>query len=145
MRRTFLQVHKIKKIVTSFSDKELLFRLKFGCVRLFSHGGRFGLKLVGFGSVLEEIGVLLVRTGDEHVGCPEVGGEVGVSLGDAVEGGLDEVTKSTGGTGGASVDILDTSELEELLGGAGGNDTSTTGGGDETEANGTALTGDLVV
>ena len=82
------------------------------------------------------------RDGEGAV-VPEVRGQVTVGLGDGLEGSLDEVTQSPGGTARGGVDILNTGELQQLLGDTSGNKTSTTGGGDETDRDGTALSGDL--
>ena len=74
---------------------------------------------------------------------PEIGGEVPVGLGESVETSLDEVLGGSGVTGGRGVDIIDTGELEELLGDGSTNNTSSAGGGDELASDGTALAGDL--
>ena len=52
---------------------------------------------------------------------------------------LTKVSQSSGGSPGWGVTILNTSHLEKLLGYRGGNNTSTTGGGDEPHPNGAAL------
>lgn len=87
--------------------------------------------------------MFLEGTGSEVSGGPVIRSEVGIGLGDAGEGSLDEVTKSSGGTSRASVDVFDSGELKELLGSFGGDDASTTGGRDEAETNGTTFTGNL--
>jgi len=46
-------------------------------------------------------------------------------------------------TGGRGVDIIDTGELEELLGDGSADNTSSTGGGHELASDGTALSGDF--
>ena len=97
--------------------------------------------LLGLGEV---VGELLVR-GLGEVGLrPEVGGEVAVGLADSVEGGLDEVAHGLGLTPGGGVAVLDTSELENLLGGGGGHKSGTAGGGDQADGDGARLSGDLL-
>jgi len=91
----------------------------------------------------KEVGVLLKRGLGESILGPHVGGEVGVGLLDGVEGGLGEVSKGLGVTTRRGENVLNTSESDELLGDTGGDDTSTTGSGDETHGDGTALSGDL--
>lgn len=65
---------------------------------------------------------------------PQVGGEEAVGVGDSDEGSLEGVLEGLGGAGGGGVGILNTSELEESLDGGGGNETGTTGGGDELQS-----------
>lgn len=91
----------------------------------------------------EEVRVLLERRLGKSILGPHVGGEVGVGLLDGVEGGLGEVSKGLGVTTRRGEDVLDTGESDELLGDTGSDDTSTTGGRDETHGDGTALSGDL--
>jgi len=108
-----------------------------------SHRASFGLELVRFSGVLEEISVLLEGTCGEVGRCPVIRGEVSIGFGNALKASLDEITKSSGGTSGASVHVLDTSELNKFLGGAGGDDTSTTRGRDHADTDGTTFTSDL--
>lgn len=75
----------------------------------------------------------------ELVGGPEVGGKVLVSATNGGNSGLGEVTSSSGLTTGLGVDVLNTGELEDLLGDRGGDNTSTTGSRDEADADGTSL------
>jgi len=91
----------------------------------------------------EEIGVFLEGALAQATLLPQVGGEVGVGLSDSEEGGLHEVTHSLRATLGLGVNIVDTGELENLLGHLGGDDTSSAGGRDEAHGHGTALSGNL--
>lgn len=81
----------------------------------------------------QRVSVLLQGTPDELRLLPEVGSEEGVGVGHGSEGGLEGVLEGLGGAGGRGVGVLDTSELEEALDGGRGNETSTTGRGDELE------------
>jgi len=98
---------------------------------------------VGRGGILKEGGELLVRRGSELLLGPEIGGKVGVGLDESVVGGEDEVAQSLGVTTRLSVAIVDTSVLQDLLGGLGSDKVSTTRSGDEADADGTTLAGDL--
>jgi len=88
-------------------------------------------------SVLGEGGLDVLGSG------PEIRGEELVGVGNSLEAGLDEVLGSSGGTGGGSEDIIDTSELQDLLGDGGSDETGTTGGGGQLEAAGATLTSRL--
>lgn len=99
--------------------------------------------MVTFLGLLQVVSVFLEGRLLESGGGPEVGGEVAVGFEEGLVGGLDEVTQGAGRTAGAGVHILDTSHLEDLLGGTSSDDTSTTGGGDQAEADGTTGAGDL--
>ena len=57
--------------------------------------------------------------------------------------GLQEVTHGSGRSLGLGVHILDTSELQETLGCGGSNDTSSTGGGNESAHDGANLSANL--
>lgn len=94
-------------------------------------------------SLGQEVGVLLVGSLDEVSLSPEVGGEVSVGLGAAAEDGLDEVTHGLGLSSGGGVAIVNTSELENPLGGGGSDEPSTAGSGDQTDSDGSRLSGDL--
>ena len=96
--------------------------------------------LLVVGKILRES--LEGRDGERAV-KPEVRGQITIGLGDGLEGSLDEVTQSTGGTARGGVDILNTSELQQLLGDTGSNKTGTTRSRDKTDRDGTALSGDL--
>lgn len=74
---------------------------------------------------------------------PQVRGEIGVGLTDGKESSLHEVTHGLGSTLSLGVDVMDTSELEHLLGDLGGNDTSSARGGDKTHDDGTAFSSHL--
>lgn len=56
---------------------------------------------------------------------------------------LNEISKSLGGTPRGSEDIIDSGELQDLLGNPSGNDSGTTRGRDHADGDGTALSGDL--
>lgn len=101
------------------------------------------LGLGGLGSVGEPDGVDLEVISGERAIKPEIGCEVTIGLGQGEEGGLDEVTEGLGVTNRGCVDILDTGELQELLGHAGGDNAGTTRSGDETDSDGSALSGEL--
>jgi hypothetical protein len=60
-----------------------------------------------------------------------------------LEASLDEVLGGSGGAGGGSEDIIDTSELQDLLGDGSSDETGTTGSGGQLEAAGTTLTSRL--
>jgi len=74
---------------------------------------------------------------------PEVGGEESVGLNKSFVGGSEGVLSGVGATFSGGVAIVDTSHLEDLLRGRGGDQTGTSGGRDESNSDGTALTGDL--
>merc|ERR1719443_579065 len=97
-------------------------------------------RLVALGQV---VAVLLVGSLDKHGLIPQVGSQVGVGLGDGSVGSLSKVAEGTSRATGRGVAILDTGHLQELLGDGGRDDASTTGRGDETHPDGTALAGDL--
>jgi len=75
--------------------------------------------------------------------APEVGGQEGVGVLKSVEGGSDEVTLGSGLSLRTGVNVTDTGQLEDLLGGGGSNDAGTSGGGDESNSDGAAFSGDL--
>ena len=89
------------------------------------------------------VGILLIRTLGEDGLLPQVGGQVGVGLGDGGVGSLGEVAKGSGGATGRGVAILDTSHLKKLLGDGGRHEPGSSGGGDEPHQDGAALAGDL--
>ena len=77
-------------------------------------------------SSTESIRELLQRTSDKFRLLPQVGCQVSICVADSDEGSLQCVLESLGRTGGGSVDIVDTSKLEETLDGGGSDETSTT-------------------
>jgi len=83
------------------------------------------------------------QSGLELSGLPEIGSQVLICFLEGVESGLKEVFSGLGATSGTGLDILDTSHLEDLLGGGGSDDARTSGSGDQSDSNGTTLTGDL--
>lgn len=101
------------------------------------------LIFLSLGTLAQEIGVLLV--GDLLVASvvPEVRSVVAVSVLKSSVASLDGVTKGTGVTTGAGVDIINTGEGKNLLETRGGNNTSTTRSRNETDTDRTALTSDL--
>ena len=82
-------------------------------------------------ALAQDITELLQGAPNELSLLPEVGGEEAVGVDDGNEGGLEGVLEGLGGAGGRGVGVLDTGELEQTLDGGGGNETSTTGSGDE--------------
>jgi hypothetical protein len=91
----------------------------------------------------QEVSVLVIRSLNESGLSPQGGVQEAVTVANGSEGGLDEVTESTGGTTRGSVAIGNTSELKNLLGSRSSNKTSTTGSRDQTRDGGTALSGKL--
>jgi len=91
----------------------------------------------------QEVGKLLVGGRGELGLGPQIGGEERVGLGQSVEGGLDEVSKSLGTSGGRGEAIVDSGVVQDLLGDLSGDNTGTTGSGDETHADGTTLSSHL--
>jgi len=65
--------------------------------------------------------------------APEVRGKISVGVGQSVVGSLQEVTSSSGATTRRGVDILDTGELQNLLGDRCSNDTSSSRSWDESD------------
>lgn len=82
-------------------------------------------------ALTEDIAKLLQRAADELSLLPQVGGKETVGVADSEESGLEGVLEGLGGAGGGGIGVLDTSKLEETLDSGGGNETGTTGGGDE--------------
>jgi len=74
---------------------------------------------------------------------PQVGCQKSVSLAQSSECGLDEVSKGLGGSLRRGKDVLNTGELQNLLGGSSSDDTSSLGSGDHSHSNGTTLSGNL--
>jgi hypothetical protein len=93
---------------------------------------------------LLNVGFVLFDQGSFVFGLlPEIGSQVSVGFLEGVEGGLQEVFSGLGAASGGGLDVSNTSHLEDLLGGGGSDDTRTSGTGDESDSDGTALTGDL--
>jgi hypothetical protein len=76
-------------------------------------------------SLSENITELLQWRSDELGLLPKIWGQVTVSVADSDESGLESVLKGLGGTGGGSVDIINTSKLEKTLDSWGSDETST--------------------
>lgn len=89
------------------------------------------------------IGEFLVGRLGEDGFFPQVRGQVGVRLGDGGVGRFSEVTQSSGASPGRSVTIFDTGHHQQLLGNGGGNDSGTSRSGNQTDPNGSALSGHL--
>lgn len=88
---------------------------------------------------LELLGVLDEWGLDEVSLWPEIWGQESVSLLEALENGSAEILSGSGLTHTTGVDIIDTSELENLLGNLSGNATSSSWGWDHSDNTGTAL------
>jgi hypothetical protein len=80
---------------------------------------------------------------DELSARPQVGGEEGVGLLEGLEDGAAEVLLGLGLTSAAGVNVVDTSELEDLLGHGGSNATSSTRSRDESHIARAALSSHL--
>lgn len=91
----------------------------------------------------EIVGVLDEWGSDEVSLWPEIWGKERVSLLKGAEHGSDEVLSGSGLTLGISVDIIDTGELQDLLGDLGGDATSSSWGWHESDGGGTTLAYDL--
>jgi hypothetical protein len=83
----------------------------------------------------------LVRNLKQSGLLPEIRSQIAIGRGKSIEGGLHKVTHSLGRSSGLCEDILNTGELEDLLGGTGGDDAGTTGSGHKSHRDGTALAG----
>ena len=79
----------------------------------------------------ESIRELLQRTSDELGLLPQVGSQVSICIADGDESGFQGVLEGLGRTGGGSVNVIDTSELEQALDGGGGDETGATGSWDK--------------
>jgi len=90
-------------------------------------------------TLAEDVAVLLKRGWCELLLRPQVGGEETVGVCDGDEGSLQGVLKGLGGTGRGSVDVGNTSQLQETLDGGRCDKAGTTGSGNETDSDGTAL------
>jgi hypothetical protein len=78
-----------------------------------------------------------VRTYNSYL--PQIWSEEAVGVGDGNEGGLERVLEGLGGSGRGSVDVGDTSQLQETLDSGRRDEAGTTGRGDKTNSDGTAL------
>ncbi len=74
---------------------------------------------------------------------PEIRGQIAVSLRESVKSGSHEILKSSGLASGASVAIVDSSEMEQLLGSGSADDTGTTRSGHKSNTARAALASDL--
>ena len=92
-------------------------------------------------ALTEDVAVLLEGRPCESGLAPQVRGKESVCVGDSDEGSLQCVLKGLGGTSGCGVSILDTSQLQETLDSGRGDEAGTTGSGDKTDGDGTALAG----
>lgn len=93
--------------------------------------------------LFEVLGELLVWWNRELLLLPEVWGKEGVRRADSLESGLGEVSKGGGGAASRSVAIFKTRHLHKLLGDWTTDEASTSGSGDESHVDGTALAVDL--
>jgi len=91
----------------------------------------------------EEIRVLLVRGDLEWFIAPQLRRQVSVGLSEGSEDGLDEVTEGTGVSGGGGVAIFNSSHVQQLLGDRGSDEPGTTRSRNQTDTDGTALSGHL--
>jgi hypothetical protein len=90
-------------------------------------------------AIAEDIAVLLERAADELGLLPEVRSEEPVGVGDGNEGGLEGVLQGLGRSGRGSVDVVNTSQLQQTLDGGRSDETSTTRSRDKSDGNGTTL------
>ena len=87
---------------------------------------------------------MLDEWGLDEVGLwPEIRGQESVGLLEGLEESSTEVLSGSGLTSATGVDIIDTSEVQDLLGNHGGNATSSSWGWDHSNGTGTALSLDL--
>jgi len=123
-----------------FSANDWFVRLHTKTVLVSSSSSRFrkSLKLLG-----QKVGVLLEWKREKGVVLPELGTEVSVGGTKGVKDGLDKVTHGTGVTSTGRVAIGDSGHAQELLSGRRRNKSGTTRGRDQTNRNGTTLSGDL--
>ena len=94
-------------------------------------------------ATLEILRVLLIRGLWKRIHSPQIRGQELVGVGKSIERSSDEVTLSLGVTSGTGVNVLDTSEGDHLLGSWGTDNVGTSWGWDQSNSDGTALTGDL--
>jgi len=118
------------KLVPGFREYKLMQIYVYGYRAL-----HYNLLQVGFVS-FDQSGFVLG-------GFPKIGGQVLVSFLEGVESSLQEVFSSLGATSSTGLNILNTGHLQDLLGGGGSDDTRTSGTGDQSDSDGTTLTGDL--
>jgi hypothetical protein len=90
-------------------------------------------------ALAEDVAVLLERAASKAGGFPQVGCEEAVGVCDGDESSLQGVLESLGGTRRGSVDVLDTSQLQETLDSGRSDKAGTAGSGNETDSDGTAL------
>jgi len=91
----------------------------------------------------EEVCELLEGRLLENSFLPQIGGEIGIGLGDGSVGSLGEISKCTSGALGRGVAVLNSRHLEQFLGDGGRHDASTTGGRDEPHPNRATLASNL--
>jgi len=94
-------------------------------------------------SALKVLGVLLIWRLWKRIHSPQIRGQELVGVGKSIEGSSDEVTLSLRVTSGAGINVLDTSEGDHLLGGWGTDDVGTSWSWNQSNSDGTALTGNL--
>lgn len=91
----------------------------------------------------QKVGMLLVRRRHQDTVLPELGTQVSVRAAERIKDGHDKVTHGTRVSTRRRVAISDTSHVQELLSCGRRDQTSTTGGRNETDATRTALARDL--
>ena len=67
---------------------------------------------------------------------PKIRSEVSVGLAKGIVSGLQEVTSGLGLSSGRGIDVLNTGKLEDLLGGRGSDESRTSGGGNQSDSDG---------
>jgi hypothetical protein len=91
----------------------------------------------------KEVRELLIRSLGEGSLLPHVRSKITVGATDSIEGSHGEVATGLGGTLRGSVNILDTGELQDLLGDGSSDDTSTTRSGHKAQTDRAALASEL--
>ena len=91
----------------------------------------------------QEVGVLLLRSGREVGGTPQVRGQETRGLGECMVHSHGQVTSGTRVTSGGGVHVLNTRHGQQLLGDKRRHDTGSTRSGDQSAAYGSALAGHL--
>jgi hypothetical protein len=97
----------------------------------------------GFGRFLKVVSKLLEGSFLKGGFRPQVRSEVAIGSSTSSVDSSHQVTHGTGLTSGGGIAVADTGVGQDLLGSFGGNDTSSLGGRDETESDGTAFTSDF--
>ncbi len=85
--------------------------------------------------------MFLIGSLDQSGFLPQIGGQISISGSNGVEGSLDKVTHGLGMSSTGGKDVIDTGVLQYFLGDSSSYDTSSSGSGNQTHADGTAFTG----